>query len=310
MASKFSAERRAQLDSGVELCFQTLGAESDPPLLMIMGLGTQLVHWPDGLCERLAAGGLRPIRFDNRDAGRSSWLADGGRPSLRRTLAEGGRPPYTLSDMAADCTGLLDVLGIEAAHVFGASLGGMVAQTLAIEHPERVLSLASLMSHTGDMVNGRTHEVAMPVLLTRPPAARAAYVENVVAVRRVIGSPGFETDEDWVREVAGRAHDRGLNPAGTQRQLAAILGSGDRTPGLRGLDIPTVVIHGTDDVLIDVSGGEATAAAIPGSELVLIDGLGHDLPPGAWPAIADAVLANVERANRARPEGAPSASSS
>jgi len=297
-------ERFAELEGGIELCYETLGDPQAPPLLMIMGLGVQMIHWPDGLCELLAGRGLRVIRFDNRDAGRSSWLSERGKPSLRaaasRTLAQ---PPYLLADMARDAAGLLDALRIEAAHVLGASLGGMIAQTLAIEQPDRVLSLASLMSHTGDMVNGRTHEVAMPVLMRRPPTERAAYVESIVEARRVIGSPGFEHDEDWIRELAARAFDRGLNPGGTQRQLAAILASGDRTAQLRELDVPTVVIHGTDDVLIDVSGGEATAAAIPGAELVLIEGLGHDLPAGAWPRIADAVLANIER-GRTRAAGA------
>ena len=292
-------ERVAELEGGIELCYQTLGDPQDPALLMIMGLGTQLIHWPDGLCELLASRGLHLIRFDNRDAGRSSWLTDRGRPSLRAAAAgtpEG--PPYLLSDMAADAAGLLDALEIDAAHVLGASLGGMIAQTLAIEHPRRVLSLASLMSHPGDMVNGRTHEVAMPVLMKRPPAERSAYIESIVEARRVIGSPGFDRDEEWIRELAGLAFDRGLNPDGTQRQLAAIIASGDRTARLGELDVPTVVIHGTEDVLIDVSGGAATAAAIPGAELVLIEGLGHDLPAGAWPQIADAVLANVNRASR------------
>jgi len=291
-------ERFAEVEGGIELCFESLGDPADPSLLMIMGLGAQMIYWPDGLCELLAARGLHVIRFDNRDAGRSTWLTDAGKPSLGRGRDRSEVPPYTLSEMAADCCGLLDHLELAAAHVLGASLGGMIAQTLAIEHPARVLSLVSLMSHTGDMRNGRTHEVAMPVLLSRPPADRPGYVESIVEARRVIGSPGMERDEDWIRDLAGRAFDRGLNPDGTQRQLAAIIASGDRTARLRGLEVPTVVIHGTEDVLIDVSGGEATAAAIPDAELVLIEGMGHDLPAGAWDQIAAAVIGNIGRASR------------
>jgi len=292
-------ERFADLDGGIELCYQSLGDPTDPPLLMIMGLGAQLIYWPDGLCELLVSRGLRVVRFDNRDSGRSTWLSERGKPSLSATATGTPEPPpYLLSEMAGDAAGLLDALGIEAAHVLGASLGGMIAQTLAIEHPARVLSLASLMSHTGDMRNGRTHEVAMPVLISRPPADRPGYVESIVDARKVIGSPGFERDEGWIRDLAGRAFDRGLNPDGTQRQLAAIIASGDRTARLRELAVATVVIHGTEDVLIDASGGEATAAAIPGAELVLIEGMGHDMPAGVWERIADAVIANVERADR------------
>ena len=298
-AATWSEERFADLGE-LRLCYQTVGDPADPPLLMVMGLGSQMIHWPDGFCELIAGRGLFCIRFDNRDAGRSTWLSDRDVPSL--TEARDGRIgelPYTLSDMAGDGVGVLDELGIDRAHVVGISLGGMIAQTLAIEHPERVLSLASLMSHTGDMVNGRTHEVAMPVLMSRPPPERGAYVEHLVNVRRVIGSPGFERDEGWVRDLAGRAYDRGLNPDGTQRQLAAILAGGDRTALLRRIDVPTVVIHGTNDPLIDVSGGRATAAAIPGAELVLIEGMGHDLPAATWERIADAVCANVSRASAA-----------
>jgi pimeloyl-ACP methyl ester carboxylesterase len=301
-------ERFAELEGGIELCYETLGDPTAPPLLMIMGLGGQLIYWPEGLCELLVSRGLRLIRFDNRDAGRSTWLTELGKPSLSAAAAGSPEtPPYLLSEMAGDAVGLLDELEIEAAHVLGASLGGMIAQALAIEHPSRVLSLASLMSTTGEPGKGFAHEVAMPVLMKRPPAEREAYIESLLEARRVIGSPGFERDEDWIRDLAGRAFDRGLNPDGTQRQLAAIIASGDRSTRLRELDVPTVVIHGTADPLIDVSGGEATAAAIPGAELVLIEGLGHDMPAGAWDQIADAVLANVERTQAPHPRASNSA---
>ena len=287
-----SAESFAQVGE-IELCWQRFGEPDAPPLLMIMGLGAQMILWPDGLCQLLADRGFGVIRFDNRDAGRSTVLTDAGAPSISQALAgEVGQAPYTLSDMAADAAGLLDALGIEQAHVLGSSLGGMVAQTLAIERPERVLSLASLMSTTGDREVGQPTPAGLEALTTAPPTDRAGYIEATVRARAMIGSPGFPRDEERARDLAGRMYDRGYHPDGTMRQVVAILASGDRTPLLRELDVPTVVIHGEDDALIGVSGGHATAAAIPGSRLVLIPGLGHDLPAGSWETIADAVVAN------------------
>ncbi len=281
----------------VELCWQEFGDHGDPPILMIMGIGAQMILWPEGLCELLAERGLRVVRFDNRDAGRSTILAAAGRPSLTRILAgHETEAPYALSDMAGDAAGLLDALEIDRAHVFGSSMGGMIAQTLAIERPERVLSLASIMSTTGDREVGQPSEIGLGALMSAPPADRDGYVEATVWARATIGSPGFPRDERYSRDLAGRVFDRGYHPDGTLRQLVAILASGDRTPRLRELEVPTVVIHGEDDELIDVSGGRATAAAIPGARLLLIPGLGHDLPAGAWEAIADAVVANTERA--------------
>jgi pimeloyl-ACP methyl ester carboxylesterase len=204
--------------------------------------------------------------------------------------------PYLLADMAADAAGLMDALGIERAHVVGASLGGMIAQQLAIDHPERVLSLASIMSTTGDPAVGQATDAARQLLLTRPAPERTAYIEGAVKARKVLGSVDGLRDDDLVREIAARAFDRGIYPEGTGRQLAAIIASGDRTPKLRELDLPTVVIHGSIDPLIGASGGRATAAAIPGAELLIIDGMGHDLPPGAWPRIVDALVDNFERA--------------
>jgi pimeloyl-ACP methyl ester carboxylesterase len=198
--------------------------------------------------------------------------------------------------MAADAAGLLGVLGIERAHVVGASLGGMIAQQLAIDRPERVLSLASIMSTTGDHSVGERTEAAAELLLSAPATERAAYLEGAVQARKLLGSVEELRDDDLVREIAARAYDRGIYPEGTGRQLAAIIGSGDRTPRLRELEVPTVVIHGEIDPLIGVSGGRATAAAIPGSELVIFDGMGHDLPPPLWEPIADALVANFERA--------------
>ncbi|HEX2129433.1 MAG TPA: alpha/beta hydrolase [Solirubrobacterales bacterium] len=293
----WSDELFADAGRGIELCYQTLGEESDPPLVLIAGIGSQMVSWPDGFCEALARRGFHVIRFDNRDCGRSTWLTELGVPSVSKAWQrELDDPPYLLSDMAADCAGLLDALGHEAAHVVGISLGGFVAQTLAIEHPDRVASLASVMSSTGSGRVGQATPAALEALMTRPASDLEGYVDGIVAARRVIGSSGFEMDEALVRELAARAHGRGLNPEGTQRQLVASICSGNRTERLVQISAPTVVLHGADDPLIDVSGGRATAEAIPGAELVVIDGWGHDLPGALWERIADAIAANGERA--------------
>jgi pimeloyl-ACP methyl ester carboxylesterase len=291
----FSGELTARIGA-LELAYETVGARADRPLLLIMGLAAQMILWPDGLCERLAARGFFVVRFDNRDCGRSTVLDHLGPPSLRAVLERRARPPYELSDMACDAAGLLDHLDISAAHVVGASLGGMIAQTLAIEHPERVLSLASMMSTSGDRRVGQPTAEALEVLMTRPPLdAREAYVESAAAARAVIGSPGLARDEAWTREAAGRSFDRGIWPDGTLRQLAASIASRNRAERLRSVQAPTVVIHGSEDPLIDVSGGRATAAAIPDAELVVIEGMGHDLPPAAWDRIVDAIAANAGR---------------
>lgn len=282
---------------GLELCWQQFGEDSDPPLLMIMGLGAQMILWPDELCELIAAKGFRVIRFDNRDAGRSTILHDSPSASIPQAL-KGDVPPgaYLLSDMAGDAAGLLGALEIESAHVVGASLGGMIAQTLAIEHPERVLSLASIMSTTGDPEVGRPTPAGLQGLTTVPPRDRAGYVEAIIGARRLIGSPGFAFDEERSRRIAGLGWDRGYNPKGTVRQTLAIIASGDRTPRLARIGVPTVVIHGEQDPLIDASGGRATAAAVPGSTLVLIPGMGHDFPAGAWEQVADAIVENARSA--------------
>ncbi|CAN5133000.1 alpha/beta hydrolase [soil metagenome] len=294
---KFSEERTARVGD-VELCWQEMGSQGDPPVLMVMGLGAQMILWPDELCALIAAQGFRVIRFDNRDAGRSTWL--GGAPTASISEALRGSVPdgaYRLTDMAADTAALLDALGISAAHVVGASLGGMIAQTLAIEHPDRALSLASIMSTTGDRSVGRPTPTGLEALTSAPPADRDGYVEALVRARRLVGSPGFPFDEAFAREIAGRGWDRGYNPKGTVRQTVAIIASGDRTERLRKLDVPTVVIHGDSDPLIDISGGRATAAVIPGAELVVIEGMGHDFPAGARERVADEIVRNAARAS-------------
>jgi pimeloyl-ACP methyl ester carboxylesterase len=283
--------------NGVEIAYEAFGDPADETMLLIMGLGVQMLGWDEELCRMLAGRGYRVVRFDNRDAGHSTKVEGGPRPDVMAAIAgDVSSASYRLEDMADDCAALLDELEVEAAHLVGASQGGMIAQTVAIRHLERVLSLTSIMSTTGDREVGQPHPEAIPALLTRPPGDRAGFIDFVVGAWRVIGSPGFEADEDALRARAGASYDRGIFPDGTGRQLLAILASGDRTEGLRRLDVPATVIHGTEDILVDVSGGRATAAAIPGAELVLIDGMGHDLPRQLWPRFVDLIVANAQRA--------------
>jgi pimeloyl-ACP methyl ester carboxylesterase len=283
--------------NGIELVYEEFGDPGDPTMLLIMGLGVQMLGWDEELCELLAARGFRTVRFDNRDVGRSTKIEGGPKPDLMAAMmGDTSSASYSLDEMAADCAGLLDHLGVEAAHVVGASQGGMIAQTLAVAQPERVLSLASIMSSTGDRGVGQPHPDAMPVLFSSPPADRDGYAEAVVRVFRAIGSPGYDADEEGLRERARASFDRGYHPEGTARQLMAIVVSGDRTDALRALDVPAVVIHGVDDALIDVSGGKATAAAIPGARLELIEGMGHDLPRELWPRFVDLIAENAARA--------------
>jgi pimeloyl-ACP methyl ester carboxylesterase len=297
--AEWSEERFADVGRGIELCYQAVGAPDDAPMLLITGVGSQLVGWPEGFCELLAERGFFVIRFDNRDSGRSTRLPELGVPSVRKAFEKQlSDPPYLLADMADDCAGLLDALGIAAAHVVGASLGGFVAQTLAIDHPDRVVSLASVSSSTGSGQVGQPSPEAMEALMARPPNERDGYIEAIVATRKVIGSTGFEQDEAWIRDAAGRAYDRGINPDGAQRQLIASICSGSRHDLLGGVRASTVVLHGAGDPLIDPSGGRATAGAIPGAELVTIDGWGHDLPPGVWQRLVDAITQNAERGQR------------
>jgi len=268
-----------------------------------MGLGMQLIHWDLELCEQLAERGFHVIRFDNRDSGLSTKI-DAPVPDLRRALL-GLRlnAPYLLEDMADDAFGLLDHLGIEAAHVVGASMGGMIAQTMAIRRPERVLSLTSIMSTTGERRAGRPKLRVMGVLMRQAPRERAAYIEHFVKLFKLIGSKGYPLDDERIRELAAASYDRGHHAAGTGRQLAAIMASGDRTAQLRRLAVPTTVIHGRDDPLVPFRGGRATAAAIPDARLIAVPGMGHDLPREVWPQVVDAVVETAARAARA-PVGA------
>jgi pimeloyl-ACP methyl ester carboxylesterase len=286
----------AQVRSGdVTLEYATQGDPADPALLLIMGLGAQLIDWPDEFCGRLADRGFYVIRFDNRDAGLSTGLDELGVPDIAAILGgDRAAAPYLLADFAADTAGLLDALGIDRAHLVGASLGGMIAQQFAIDHPRRALSLASIMSTTGDPTVGR-HSAEAGAVLGRPPAtSREQAIATAVANSRVVGSPEFPVaDEERVRRATAK-YDRAYRPLGTLRQYAAALASPDRTAALGRVTVPTVVLHGVADPLIDVSGGRATAAAIPGADLVVIPGMGHDLPREAWPQIIDAIAGNAK----------------
>jgi pimeloyl-ACP methyl ester carboxylesterase len=275
--------------NGIEIAYETIGDPADPPLLLIMGLGTQLIHWETEFCELLAARGFRVIRFDNRDAGHSTQIAAPPPNMLRAASGLKVDAPYLLDDMASDTFGLLDALGIESVDVVGASMGGMIGQTMAIQRPERVRSLTSIMSTTGERRAGRPKLRVWGLLVRRTPRGKDAYIQYFVRLFRVIGSKGFAPDEERIRAIAAATYDRGDHPAGTARQLGAIMASGDRTERLHQLRMPTTVIHGLDDPLVPFRGGQATARAIPGARLIAIPGMGHDLPRQVWPQIVDAI---------------------
>ncbi len=263
-----------------------------------MGLATQMIGWHEDFCGELAERGFRVIRYDNRDIGHSSKLENEPVPSRGQMLFGYGNPAYKLSDLAADAAGLLDALEIDSAHVVGASMGGMIAQMLAIEHPDRVRSLASIMSGPGTLATRLPRLRAFGTLMREAPSGRDAAIEHTVKVFEVIGSPGFETDEDHLREVAGMSYDRSHDRRGIARQLHAITTSKARARSLKQVRLPAVVIHGDKDPLVRYSAGKATARAIPGARLVTIPGMGHDLPREAWPRIIEAIAENAARARR------------
>jgi pimeloyl-ACP methyl ester carboxylesterase len=267
-----------------------------------MGLATQMLGWPEGFCEQLANRGRYAVRFDNRDVGLSTHLDDAPVPNLQEIFAGDMRSAvYTLETPAADTIGLMDALGLDSAHLVGASMGGMISQTIALDHPERVRSLVSIMSTTGDRNVGNPTDEATQALLAPPPRTREDAMERAVSTYGVIGSPGFPLDEAGLRDRAAMSWDRSIHdPKGVIRQLAAIIASGDRTGRLSEIDVPVTVIHGADDALISVSGGRATAKAIPGAELEVIEGMGHDLPRDAWPQIVDAIEQTIERGEKRR----------
>lgn len=281
--------------NGISLRCATYGDPGDEPLLLVMGIGTQLDGWDRGFCDGLVDAGFFVIRFDNRDVGQSQRIE--GTPDLA-AIRRGDLStlPYTLEDMAADCVGLLDALRIERAHVLGASMGGMVAQHLAIGWPARVLSLCTVMSSTGDRAVGRADPAVMELMRRPAPATRDEVVEAAVERSRALAGSGFPFDEDAARRRAAAAHDRAHDPAGRTRQQAAAIASVDRTPALRELRVPTVAVHGSDDRLVGISGGRAIADAVPGAWLEVVEGMGHGIVPGAWTQIISAIRRNADRA--------------
>jgi pimeloyl-ACP methyl ester carboxylesterase len=293
LESTSSGERVARAGA-IELCYETFGAPDAPPLLLVMGLASQMILWDEEFCELLAARGFWVIRFDNRDVGRSTILRDAPVPKRWQLVTRDRHgAAYSLDEMAADAVGLLDHLEIGAAHVVGASMGGMIAQLVAVNHAERVLSLVSIMSTTGNSRVGRPRPRIALRLLRGARRDREGYIEDQIDTYRAIGSTGVPFDEEHKRERAGRCFDRGIHPAGTARQMAAIVTAADRTRSLSQVRVPTTVIHGDGDPLVDISGGRATAQAIPDAKLVIVPGMGHDLPRQLRPQIIDAIVANA-----------------
>jgi pimeloyl-ACP methyl ester carboxylesterase len=288
--------------NGIQLEFETFGNASDRPVLLIMGLGGQMILWDEAFCQQLADRGHYVIRYDNRDVGLSTKFEEHGTPNALAMMMEAaqGKPievPYTLEDMADDAVGLLDALAIERAHVVGASMGGMIAQVVAIRHTSRVRSLTSIMSTTANRDLPPPSAEATAKLMREPATDRESYIDGVVETFQVIGSPGFTMDIERSRERAGRAYDRCFLPSGQTRQLAAILAAENRVPALQQLELPTLVIHGAADPLVPVEGGRDTAQAVPGAEWLCIDGMGHDLPVDLHGKIVDSISALTGRAD-------------
>jgi pimeloyl-ACP methyl ester carboxylesterase len=287
---------RAVLSTGIELEYVTTGDPGHPPLLVVNGYTSQLISWQRGYVDQLVSQGLFVIQFDNRDVGLSSKL-DGQRvsPGAVLTASLQGEPippvPYTLSDMAADGIGLLDHLGIDRAHIVGNSMGGMIVQTMAIEHPDRIASVTSVMSSPGDPRVGRPTPEARDALLAPPPPGRDDYIAASLNSR--VWASRKHYDPDWLLEIAAAQYDRCFYPEGATRQLAAIYASGDRSAGLSTLEVPMLVIHGRDDTLITPEGGERTAELVPGSRYLLLSDMGHDHPAPLWPVLAEAIGGHV-----------------
>ena len=282
----------------LDLCFQTFGDPAGEAMLLVMGLGGPMTWWDPAFCQMLADRGFHVVRYDNRDTGRSSRV--GGRISragiVRSFLGQNGAAPYTLTDMAEDGLALLDHLGHDAAHVVGISMGGMIAQTMALHRPERIRSLTSIMSTTGRRSVGWQDPRLLPMLLARRAASREAYVAASARLWKVIGSPLYPDRAEGVEERAGQTWDRGVSASGVARQMSAILAQPDRTRSLRSLDVPTLVIHGTADKMVHVSGGRATSRAVTGSELLLVPGMGHDVPTELHETFVEAIARNAARA--------------
>ncbi len=291
-------EQFARISADIELCYETFGEPTAEPLLLVMGLAGPMTWWDVEFCESLAEKGFFVIRYDNRDMGHSSRMK--GRVDraqlVKAFLGRRVEIPYSLRDVAADGIGLLDHLGLDDAHVVGVSMGGMIVQSMAIDHPQRIRSVSSIMSTTGNRRVGWQDPRLFPRMLARRQTEREAYVATSAAFWRYIGSPGFPEDEGYLHAKAGLTWDRGISASGIMRQMLAILTQRDRTPELRKLTMPFLVVHGRQDKMVHPSGGRATASAVPGSKLVEIDGMGHNLPPQLWPRLIDEIRGVADRA--------------
>jgi len=285
----------------IDIEYETFGEPQSPPLLLIMGLGAQMISWEDDFCSQLAGRGFHVIRFDNRDSGLSTRMEAAGPPDMAAALSGNPQPAYRLDDMAADAVGLLDALGIEAAHVVGASMGGYIAQLVAINHPGRVLSLTSIMSGPNTAEGVPPTPEGAAVLMLKPPATREDRIELAMSIRRVLVGSADPFDEAFERARATRAVDRAYYAVGTGRQLVAVIAAEPRLERLKKLRAPMLVIHGKDDVLVPVENGRMVAAAVPGARLLEIDGMGHDLPRRVWPQVLDAIGANARKASVLQP---------
>jgi len=286
--------------NNIEIEYETFGNASDKPLLLVMGLGAQMISWDERFIQLLVDRGFYVIRFDNRDVGLSTKCEEAGEPNLMQAFmaAQAGetiKSPYSLEDMADDAVGLLDALNIEKAHICGASMGGMIVQVIAFRHPTRVISLCSIMSTTGNPDLPPAKPEILQLLTTPVPSEREPYIENAVKTGKLLYGSGFPYDEVRGRELMGKVFDRCYYPPGFGRQLLAIMANGNRKPKLASITVPTLVIHGGDDPLVPVEGGKDTHEAISGSELIIIDGMGHSLPPETWTQITDAIKANAAK---------------
>jgi pimeloyl-ACP methyl ester carboxylesterase len=300
MSISASAELFAPVSPGIELCYQTFGDPDDEPLLLVMGLGGPMTWWDPELCSSLAEAGFFVVRYDNRDTGRSTRLEGQvtRRALVKAFLGRRGSAPYTLDDMAGDAFGLMDHLGWSSAHIAGVSMGGMIVQTMALAQPRRVRSMTSIMSTLGRRSVGWQHPALLPMLIAERKAGRAAYVESSAKLWQVIGSPAYPQDDAKVRSRAEETFDRGVSASGVMRQMLAILNQPNRSRALASLRMPTAVVHGTADKMVHISGGRATARAIPGAELLVIDGMGHDVPPELFGTFTDVIRRTADRAGQ------------
>jgi pimeloyl-ACP methyl ester carboxylesterase len=278
-----------QAANGIHIEYDTFGDPASPPVLLIMGLGAQMTLWDPAFCQAIAERGYFVIRFDNRDIGLSTWFDEAGAHELSDVISGAVGAPYSLADMAADAAGLLDALGIDSAHIVGASMGGMIAQTFAIDFPSKTRTLTSIMSTTGNTAVGQPSPEALGALLGPAPTSRDEAIEGAVLLNKVIGSPGYPFDESRLRERAASDYDRSFHPSGVIRQVAAVVTQPDRTAELRSVRVPTLVIHGAEDPLVHPSGGQATVDAVPNAKLKIVAGMGHSLPPELHDEIADSL---------------------